>query len=51
MFFDNTILCYLVREKGEKLFRYKGSLHIKGMGRRNVFQGIHMLFSGNPDRE
>ncbi|QGQ45733.1 CobW family GTP-binding protein [Metabacillus sediminilitoris] len=42
---------YLVREKGEDLLRYKGILHIKGMEHRIVFQGLHMLFSGNPDRK
>jgi G3E family GTPase len=42
---------YLVREKGEDLLRYKGILHIKGMEHRVVFQGLHMLFSGNPDRK
>ncbi|MCQ6275858.1 GTP-binding protein [Bacillus sp. V3B] len=42
---------YLVREKGEDLLRYKGILHIKGMEQRIVFQGLHMLFSGHPDRK
>ncbi|MBM4763171.1 GTP-binding protein [Bacillus sp. B15-48] len=41
----------LVREKGEDLLRYKGILHIKGMEHRIVFQGLHMLFSGHPDRK
>lgn len=44
-------MSYLVREKGEDLLRYKGILHIKGMEQRVVFQGLHMLFSGNPDRK
>lgn len=44
-------MSYLVREKGEDLLRYKGILHIKGMEHRIVFQGLHMLFSGNPDRK
>ena len=42
---------YLVRKKGEDLLRYKGILHIKGMENRVVFQGLHMLFSGYPDRK
>lgn len=43
-------MSYLVQEKGEDLLRYKGILHIKGLEKRVVFQGIHMLFSGFPDR-
>lgn len=41
----------LVREKGEDLLRYKGILSIKGEEYRIVFQGLHMLFSGRPDRK
>lgn len=44
-------MSYLVREKGEDLLRYKGILQIKGMEQRVVFQGLHMLFSGKPDRK
>lgn len=44
-------MSYLVQEKGENLLRYKGILHIEGMEQRVVFQGLHMLFSGNPDRK
>ncbi len=42
---------YLVRQKGEDLLRYKGILQIKGVEERIVFQGLHMLFSGHPDRK
>ncbi|MFB5662507.1 CobW family GTP-binding protein [Alteribacillus sp. HJP-4] len=42
---------YLVQEKGEDLLRYKGILHIDKMDQRIVFQGLHMLFSGSPDRK
>lgn len=42
---------YLVPEKGEDLLRYKGILYIKGVENRIVFQGLHMLFSGRPDRK
>ncbi|MFC4601877.1 CobW family GTP-binding protein [Cohnella hongkongensis] len=38
-------------EHGADTFRYKGVLNIKGVKRRVVFQGIHMLFSSYPDRE
>lgn len=44
-------MSYLVQKKGEDLLRYKGILHIKGMEKRVVFQGLHMLFSGYPDRK
>lgn len=44
-------MSYLVREKGEDLLRYKGILYIKGEEYRIVFQGLHMLFSGRPDRK
>ncbi|MCY8541645.1 GTP-binding protein [Bacillus haynesii] len=44
-------MSYLVREKGEDLLRYKGILYIKGEAYRIVFQGLHMLFSGRPDRK
>ncbi|MDI5789269.1 GTP-binding protein [Bacillus licheniformis] len=37
--------------KGEDLLRYKGILYIKGEEYRIVFQGLHMLFSGRPDRK
>jgi G3E family GTPase len=43
-------MSYLVQEKGEDLLRYKGILHVQGLEQRIVFQGIHMLFSGHPDR-
>merc|ERR1712228_407658 len=33
-------------EKGKDLFRYKGVLSVKGMKKKYVFQGVHMLFSG-----
>lgn len=46
----NHWMSYLVQEKGENLLRYKGVLYIKGMKERIVFQGLHMLFSGRPDR-
>ena len=36
----------LMQSKGEDLFRYKGALAVKGMDRKFVFQGVHMLFGG-----
>jgi G3E family GTPase len=44
-------ISYLVQEKGEDLLRYKGILNIEGMQERIVFQGLHMLFSGRPDKK
>lgn len=38
-------------DHGVDTFRYKGVLHIKGVKKRVVFQGIHMLFSSYPDRD
>ena len=37
----------LMREDGEKLFRYKGVLAVKGIDEKYVFQGVHMLFGGD----
>jgi G3E family GTPase len=47
----NQWMSYLIQEKGENLLRYKGILHIKGINERIVFQGLHMFFSGRPDRK
>lgn len=41
----------LMRDKGEDLFRYKGVLSVKGMDEKFVFQGVHMLFSGDYSKE
>ena len=46
----NSWLSKLLREKGIDIFRMKGFLSIKGDSRRFVFQGVHMLFNGQPDR-
>ncbi|DAC58563.1 MAG TPA: GTP-binding protein [Candidatus Poseidoniaceae archaeon] len=37
----------LMREFGQDLFRYKGVLSVKGMQKKYIFQGVHMLFSGD----
>ena len=37
-----------LREKGTDIYRMKGVLAIKGQDQRFVFQGIHMLFDGQP---
>jgi G3E family GTPase len=41
----------LLRTKGQDIFRMKGILAIKGRSMRFVFQGVHMLMDGKPDRE
>jgi G3E family GTPase len=46
----NSWLGRLLREQGTDIFRMKGVLSIAGDGRRFVFQGVHMLFDGRPDR-
>ncbi len=37
----------LIQDHGENLFRYKGVLAVKGIDRKYVFQGVHMLFGGD----
>ncbi|HEY3822283.1 MAG TPA: GTP-binding protein [Polyangiaceae bacterium] len=46
----NTWLSTLLREQGADIFRMKGILDIAGQEQRFVFQGVHMLFDGRPDR-
>jgi G3E family GTPase len=46
----NAWLSTLLREQGPDIFRMKGILSIKDMPERFVFQGVHMLFDGRPDR-
>ena len=46
----NGWLSDLLGRKGPDIFRMKGVLSIKGEEQRFVFQGVHMLFDGRPDR-
>jgi G3E family GTPase len=46
----NAWLRDLLATKGPDLYRYKGVLSVKGEAKRFVFQGVHMLFDGRPDR-
>jgi G3E family GTPase len=46
----NEWLRELLTTKGTDIFRMKGVLSIKNEERRFVFQGVHMLFDGRPDR-
>ncbi|MFO0426162.1 MAG: CobW family GTP-binding protein [Planctomyces sp.] len=40
----------LLATQGTDIFRMKGILSFRGMPERYVFQGVHMLFDGRPDR-
>ncbi len=46
----NEWLSELLMEKGQDIFRMKGIVAIKGAPVRFVFQGVHMVFDGLPDR-
>jgi G3E family GTPase len=39
-----------MQTKAVDIFRMKGILSIKGQPNRFVFQGVHMLFDGNPEQ-
>ena len=43
-------LSKLLAEKGIDIFRMKGFISISGEPNRFIFQGVHMLFDGKPDR-
>ena len=47
----NTWLSRLLSEKGVDIFRMKGFISFADEPRRIVFQGVHMLFTSQPDRE
>jgi G3E family GTPase len=46
----NRWLNELLQSKGTDIFRMKGILSLQDMSQRFVFQGVHMLFDGKPDR-
>ncbi|MCA9872211.1 MAG: GTP-binding protein, partial [Anaerolineales bacterium] len=46
----NKWLSKLLREQGPDIYRMKGVLSIADMPERFIFQGVHMLFNGRPDR-
>ena len=41
----------LIEVKSNDLYRYKGILAIQDFERRFVYQGVHMVFEGSPDRK
>ena len=47
----NAWLSKLLSESGVDIFRMKGFISVAGESQRFVFQGVHMLFDGQPDRE
>jgi G3E family GTPase len=47
----NHWMSELVQKKGEDIFRMKGILNLAGRDHRYVFQGVHMIFDGQRDRE
>ena len=46
----NRWLGQLLVKQGQDIFRMKGVLSLRGQDERFVFQGVHMLFDGRPDR-
>ncbi len=46
----NAWLGGLLKSRGQDLFRMKGIVEVAGESRRVVFQGVHMMFDGRPDR-
>lgn len=46
----NAWLGKLLPSRGQDIFRMKGIVRVAGEPRRVVFQGVHMLFDGRPDR-
>jgi G3E family GTPase len=46
----NAWMSELLSTKGTDIFRMKGILNIAGENDRFVFQGVHMIFDGRPDR-
>ena len=47
----NTWMGKLLAEKGVDIFRTKGFISYVGNPKRIVFQGVHMLFTAQPDKE
>lgn len=46
----NTWITDLLQTHGPNIFRMKGILNVEDEDRRFVFQGVHMIFEGTPDR-
>lgn len=46
----NSWLTELLQTQGPSIFRMKGILNVADEDNRFVFQGVHMIFDGRPDR-
>jgi G3E family GTPase len=46
----NQWLDYLLKTRGQDIFRMKGVLNVKGDDRRQVFHGVHMMFDAQAER-
>ncbi|KAK6915094.1 CobW/HypB/UreG, nucleotide-binding domain [Dillenia turbinata] len=46
----NIWLGTLLLERSDDIYRMKGLLSVRGMNERFVFQGVHDIFQGSPDR-
>ncbi|KAK1324079.1 hypothetical protein QJS10_CPA02g01166 [Acorus calamus] len=46
----NMWLGTLLLERSDDIYRMKGLLSVEGMDERFVFQGVHDIFQGSPDR-
>lgn len=46
----NSWMSNLLQNQGPDIFRMKGILNIAGEDNRFVFQGVHMIFDGKPER-
>ncbi|HET9865036.1 MAG TPA: GTP-binding protein [Steroidobacteraceae bacterium] len=46
----NQWLDYLLKTRGQDIFRMKGVLNVKGEERRHVFHGVHMMFDAQAER-
>ncbi|KAL8171610.1 hypothetical protein V2J09_023414 [Rumex salicifolius] len=46
----NMWLGTLLLERSEDIYRMKGLMSVSGMDERFVFQGVHDIFQGSPDR-
>jgi G3E family GTPase len=46
----NAWLGGLLKSRGTDIYRMKGIVRVRGEARRVVFQGVHMMFEGRPDR-
>merc|ERR1719424_2385128 len=44
----NVWISALLKDQGPNIYRMKGVLAIKGMPKKFVFQGVHMVFDGQP---